>query len=511
MKIISNLFVSTALLALSSWGVVKQPNIIIYIVDDLGVMDSSAPFLADKDGNPVRHPLNDHYRTPNLERLAESGIRFSQFYAQSVCSPSRTSLLNGQNATRHGTTQWIKPTENNRGEFGPSQWNWEGFKENDFTIQAHLQSIGYQTIHIGKAHFGPLGHHAEIPTNIGFDVNIGGASWGRPASYYAANQYGNLMKGKPNTMHAVPHLEKYYESGEFLTEALTLEANDQIEKASQSGKPFFMHLSQYAVHSPFDSDPRFAANYAQSKLNKREQAFATLVEGVDHSLGQVIEKVKSLGIGEETIIFYLGDNGTDSPTGGHHEIGAAAPLRGKKATEMEGGMRAPLLASWVQPNPNNEMQKAFPIKSGAMQPQVAAIMDLVPTILDLTDSGAKVPSDHIIDGTSLKTQLSGTRNESRDDTFLMHFPHKHRGSYFTVYREGDWKVIYQYLPEVCKIKKRYRLYNLADDLSESNDLAPSMPEKVNELMGKMIQRLNEENALYPEKNGKELRPQLMKF
>lgn len=102
----------------------ERPNIILFLVDDMGLMDTSLPFDADENGNPLRHPLNDWYRTPNMERLAQTGIRFSTFYAQSVSSPSRTSLMTGQNATRHRTTNWINAESNNRNQYGPYDWNW---------------------------------------------------------------------------------------------------------------------------------------------------------------------------------------------------------------------------------------------------------------------------------------------------------------------------------------------------------------------------------------------------
>ena len=104
----------------------ERPNIVLFLVDDMGVMDTSVPFLTDGKGNPVRYPLNDWYRTPNMERLASQGVRFSQFYAQGVSSPSRTSLLTGQDAARHRVTNWIRSEEKNRDDYGPYDWNWEG-------------------------------------------------------------------------------------------------------------------------------------------------------------------------------------------------------------------------------------------------------------------------------------------------------------------------------------------------------------------------------------------------
>ena len=112
----------------------KQPNIVVFLVDDMGIMDTSVPFLTDDDGKPGRYPLNDWYRTPAMERLAERGIRFNQFYAMSVCSPTRISIMTGQNASRHHATNWINPWQNNRGTLGPNDWSWEGLKKGDVTL-----------------------------------------------------------------------------------------------------------------------------------------------------------------------------------------------------------------------------------------------------------------------------------------------------------------------------------------------------------------------------------------
>jgi hypothetical protein len=117
--------------SLTTWCVApsdaaEQPNIMVFLVDDMGVMDTSVPFLTDQDGKPKRYPLNDYYRTPSMQRLASQGIRFNQFYAMSVCSPTRISIMTGQNAARHGATNWINPRSNNRGPKGPPDWNWRG-------------------------------------------------------------------------------------------------------------------------------------------------------------------------------------------------------------------------------------------------------------------------------------------------------------------------------------------------------------------------------------------------
>lgn len=145
------------------WANGQRPNIIVFLVDDMGVMDSSVPFLTQRNGVPEVHPLNRFYRTLHLEELSRRGTRFSTFYAQSVSSPSRVSLLTGQNAARHGTTNWIQSESNNRTPYGPHRWNWRGLTCRSVVYPRLLQQAGYRTIHVGKAHFGPMGSEGENP------------------------------------------------------------------------------------------------------------------------------------------------------------------------------------------------------------------------------------------------------------------------------------------------------------------------------------------------------------
>lgn len=188
------------------------PNIIVFLVDDMGVMDTSVAFLTDAAGAPKRYPLNDYYRTPNMERLAARGIRFNNFYSMSVCSPTRIALMTGQNAARHRTTNWINPDTNNRGPNGPPEWNWMGLKPGDVTLAALLRSTGYRTIHVGKGHFGPRNSPGADPRNLGFDVNVGGASIGAPGSYYGAENFG--LKGN-RAASGVLGLDQYHGTETF--------------------------------------------------------------------------------------------------------------------------------------------------------------------------------------------------------------------------------------------------------------------------------------------------------
>lgn len=487
-----------------------QPNIVVFIVDDMGPMDTSVSFVTDSSGQTLEQPLNNWYHTPNMEKLAANGTRFSQFYAQSVCSPSRSSLLTGQNAARHHTTTWINPTKNNKGEFGPSEWNWNGLDSDSITFPRLLQNQGYRTIHIGKGHFGPLLSEGENPKNIGFDVNIAGSSWGRPKSYYGQNHYGNHAKYKKrdNTFtHNIPHLSEYHGKDVFLTEALTLEANKQIERAVEDDKPFLLYMSHYAVHDPFDSDPRFASRYNNRGYSKRAQAFATLIEGMDKSLGDIVKKLSDLNVADNTIIILLGDNGSDAPLGKNDEIASSAPLRGKKGTSWEGGMRAPLIISWAELKAGSIQQANLSINSNQTNTNITTIMDIFPTILSVTNTPK--PENAMIDGESLMPALAGQINTPLHNEFLMHFPHSHRHSYFTTYRQGDWKLIYQYNPEGNKNVERYQLYNLAKDPNESNNLASTEKGKLADMVKAMRYKLKEQNAQYPiSSNGTELEPEL---
>lgn len=486
------------------------PNVIVFLVDDMGVMDTSVPFLTDQDARPVRYPLNFYYRTPNMERLAAQGIRFSQFYAMSVCSPTRISLMTGQNAARHKTTNWIDPDRDNAGPLGPKEWNWRGLQSNSITLARQLQSKGYRTIHIGKGHFGPKGTEGSSPSNLGFDVNIGGSSIGMPSTYYGEKNYGNAGGSitKANT-HPVPNLEKYHGTDTFLTEAITREAIAQIDQSRAEAKPFFLYLAHYAVHGPFDSDPRYASNYVGTDKPPLAKAFATLVEGMDKSLGDVMDHLQKIGAAENTLILFVGDNGSDAPLGPPHTVACAAPLRGKKGSHYEGGVRVPFIAAWGKPNRANAIQQRLPIAIGAVQTQIAAVYDLFPTILNLTE--IETPKDHVVDGADLATLMQGRIDSSHSVEFLMHYPHApHRSDYFTMYRRGNWKLIYHYVPTADQSgNARYQLFDLLNDPFEQNDLADSLPAQVSRMTRLMIERLTEQQALYPvDKNGALIEPVL---
>ena len=269
--------------------------------------------------------------------------------------------------------------------------------------------------------------------------------------------------------------------------------------------------------TPFESDPRFAAHYKSSGKSQAAQAFATLIEGMDKSLGDILHHLHALGVAEETLILFMGDNGSDAPLGHQHEVACAAPLRGKKGSHYEGGMRVPFIAAWAKTNPEHSLQKALPIPLGKIQTQVANVTDVFPTLLEITGASSFKPQDHIIDGHSLTRRLKGLRDARIPEHFLMHYPHAvHRSNYFTTWREKDWKVIYHTLPEIPTTGGRiqfsdghYELYHLGEDPYESHNLAKEKPEKLRSMMESMIDQLKAMNAVYPvDPSGQALPPVL---
>ena len=459
----------------------KRPNILLFLVDDMGVMDTSQAMLTDEAGELKSFPLNAFYRTPNMERLASTGVIFSQFYANSVCSPSRVSLLNGQSSARHRVTQWIKPSERNE---GPDGWRWEGIGSEDVSLPKVLKEHGYQTIFCGKGHFAPTGYDGADPRDLGFDVNIGGTAIGHPGSYYGEKNY-----AKADGAYAVPGLDAYHGSDTFLSEALTLELKKAMDEAVEIDKPFFIDMSHYAVHAPFESDPRFVKSYKNAK--SKHAAFASLIEGMDKSLGDLLDHLEALGVAEETLVIFLGDNGSDAPIGqkSEHKVASSAPLRGKKGSHYEGGMRVPFIASWAKVSPEGAIQKRLPIRQGVVNSDFATIEDVFPTLL--VAAGVGLPDGHVVDGHDLWPYFSEHQG-TRPQQFLMHFPHKHRSSYYTMLRSGDWKLVYHYRRPAAKAME---LFNLKQDPNESKNVVSREKDIAQAMLKVMREALIEAKAL----------------
>lgn len=477
----------------------ERPNILFFLVDDMGVGDTSVPFFY-QNGQPERIPQNDLYRTPNMEKLASQGRLFTNAYSYSVCSPTRISLMTGQAAPRHRVTTWTHPKESSidtglvkvGGLRSPTDWSISGIDRSLPLLPQLLRDAGYKTLFAGKAHFGPDDTAAGDPTNLGFDVNIAGFGGGGPGSYWGKYNYSaNHRTGKH--VWDVPGLEKYHGTDTFLSDAITTEMNGAIEAAVKEGKPFFAYMSHYAVHAPWlYPDARFSKNYPE--LNGQALAFATLVEGMDDSFGRMLEKLDELGVAEETLVVFFSDNGSAWSANG--------PFRDKKGSRFEGGLRVPLIVSWAKRNAQNPIQEKFSIPSNSVDHRVVTCVDMMPTMLGI--GNAVIPEGSVIDGFDVSPYFEGKDTECRPAEFLTHFPHRHRNTLFSTFREDDWKLIYSYANE------KWELYNLASDPFEKRNVLDSNLDTSESLARKMVQKLDSMQALYPvsEENGGPVKPNL---
>ena len=250
------------------------PNILFILSDDMGWQDTSVSF------GPDRTTWNDRYRTPALERLAREGMKFTQAYACAVCSPTRVSLMTGQNEARHGVTQWTylsgeRPTSDLvHPTLSHADWNWNGLQPvpgmnhavSVPTLPALLKRAGYRTMHFGKGHLGAAGTPGADPKAFGFDVRIGGRDAGGCGSYYGQQNFG--AKAHPNGPWRAWDLDHYFGQDIHLTEALTREAKREIRAAVASDQPFFCYFAHYAPHTPIKPDERFAPRVSRRWIRR---------------------------------------------------------------------------------------------------------------------------------------------------------------------------------------------------------------------------------------------------
>ena len=291
----------------------KRPNIILFMVDDMGWQDTSLPFWTQKTH------YNELYETPNMERLARQGMMFTQAYASSISSPTRCSLITGTNAARHRVTNWTLQkntmTDRKDKQLAVPDWNYNGVSQvpgtnNTFVGTSFVQILkdnGYHTIHCGKAHFGSIDTPGEDPHHWGFEVNIAGHAAGGLASYLGEENYGHTKDGKPVSLMAVPGLEKYWGTETFVTEALTQEAIKALNKAKKYNQPFYLYMAQYAIHVPLNKDMRFYDKYKKKGMTDHEAAYATLIEGMDKSLGDLMNWLEKNDEADNTIIIFMSD------------------------------------------------------------------------------------------------------------------------------------------------------------------------------------------------------------
>jgi arylsulfatase A-like enzyme len=446
---------------------VGQPNIVLFLVDDMGPHDTSVPFNLDTNGVPVAYGFNDFYVTPNMESLAADGMRFTSAYAQSVCSPTRCGIMTGHNSARHAVTDWV-----GSGSTGvPVNWRSAGLDASDTTLPKLLKLGGYRSIHVGKAHFAISS--VDVATDLGFDVNIAGGRWGHPPAGYI---------GTPG--YGLPGLEAY-DGSLFLTKALTIEANKALEDAVDDDVPFFLNMAFYAVHAPFTTNPDATGDYSAATGDTHAK-FATMIEGMDMAVGEIRQKLVDLGVAEETLIVFVGDNGSDSPATNVDTlpdgIYSDFPMRGMKGSKWEGGIRVPMIACWGAVNPNNAFQQAIPIPANSIETDLVATWDLPVTFLNIAGLAGAVGFGD--DGHDLTPYFSATPGTHRPQEIVVHYPHNHRSDFFSLIRQGDMKLIYNYQ------SNSHQLYNLADDPTESNNLATSDPNTLTRMARALAQQLD---------------------
>lgn len=459
----------------------EQPNIVFFLVDDMGWQETSVPF------HTASTALNQRYRTPHMERLAAAGMKFTQAYASAVCSPSRVSALTGMNAARHRVTNWTLRKNGSPDQpdklLQPPVWNMNGIgMEAGFerTMQvtplpALLRAAGYRTIHCGKAHFGAKDTPGENPLQLGFDVNIAGHCAGGPGSYWGEKNYSAAWRTKPPaTIWDVPGLAAYHGTNTYLTEALTLEAIKAVTQSVADKKPFYLYMAHYAVHAPWEKDDRFYQRYITAGLKPFEATLASMLEGMDQSLGDLMATFERLGITDNTIILFLSDNGSPS------QCPPNLPLRGHKLTPYEGGTRVPMLAKWPGV-----------VKPGTTNRNPVVIEDLFPSILELAGVSWRGKTIQTVDGISLVPLLKGEGTTAADRPFVWHFPHHYDEPPFSSIRVGDWKLIYHHAD------RRFELFNLDADLAEKTNLATKEPQKLRELAAKLTVLLKDRGALMP--------------
>ena len=460
----------------------RRPNIIFFLVDDMGWQETSVPFHTEVTA------LNRRYRTPNMERLAAQGMKFTQAYASAVCSPTRVSALTGMNVARHRVTNWTlrkNASPDNASQLvEPPAWNVNGICTNagvERTMQVTplpvlLRSAGYRTIHVGKAHFGAEATPGENPLQLGFDVNIAGHAAGGPGSYWGEKNFSAAWRTKPpDTIWDVPGLEAYHGQDIYLTEALTLEAIKQVEKAVANQQPFYLYMAHYAVHAPWEKDDRFYQKYLDAGLKPFEATLASMIEGMDKSLGDLMGTLERLGVADHTIILFMSDNGSPS------QCPPNLPLRGHKVAPYEGGIREPMIVKWPDVT-----------KPGSVCRAPVVIEDFFPTILDLAGADWRGKMIQTVDGVSFVPLLKGDSNPLADRAFVWHFPNNYGGQTpFSAIRQGPWKLIYHHAD------RRFELFNLDADIGETRDLAKENPAKVAALAKLLGDRLRDENAQMP--------------
>jgi arylsulfatase A-like enzyme len=444
-------------------------NVVFILADDLGATDLGATG-------------STFYETPHIDSIAKSGMRFTDGYAAcTVCSPSRYSILTGKYPPRSGITDWIGSGTGKLAEIVNPLLpppNTAALPFDETTLAEAFKAAGYTTFIAGKWH---LGHKpSEYPEHHGFDINKGGYGQGQPGNFYAPYKNPRLEDGP---------------KGEALNLRLGRETAAFIEQ--NKDKRFFAYFSLYAVHTPIQTTKEKWKKYRDkaektgpldrerykeddgylARVVQDHPVYAGLVEEMDDSVGIVLDKLKELGLDQNTIVVFTSDNGGVSIAKGESYT-SVLPFRGGKGSDFEGGIRVPFF-----------IQAPGITKPGSVNPTPVIGTDIYPTLLEL--AGIPFKSEQHLDGVSLAPLLKGGTAAKRD--LFWHYPHysPHGRGPSSWMRSGDWKLIHRWEDG------RDELYNLADDVGEQNDLAAKNPEKAGELRSRLDRWLADVGAKIP--------------
>ena len=438
-----------------------QPNVVLILIDDLGWKDVG--FMGSK-----------FYETPNIDKLARTGVIFTNAYAAcSVCSPTRASIQTGRYPARLGVTDWIRarfqlntaevkappPYEENGNKKLRTPSNPYWMETSEITIAEILKKSGYFTCHIGKWNLGPDDYY---PEKQGYDLNIAGSDMGQPVNYF--DPYSDA-KGV-----SFPNL-KPRQKGEYLEDRLASELKTVIEQ--HKDKPFFINMCNYAVHTPLMAKQEIIKKYESKKVvdGQKNIVYAAMIESMDQAVGTLMNTLKENNLLKSTVVIFLSDNGgligsTDN-----------SPLRSGKGYPYEGGIRIPMIVSWNGKITGNKVSD-LPVTT----------VDLLPTICALTKS--PLPETEL-DGRDISPALKGKK--LNQVPLYWHFPHYREGGVvpYSIIRDGDWKLIKRYEGTT------FELFNLKNDLGEKIELSGKNPDKVKELDTKLQSWLKYTNAKMP--------------
>jgi arylsulfatase A-like enzyme len=464
----------------------RRPNFVFFLGDDLGRQDLGCYG-------------STFYETPNIDRLAAQGMRFTSAYAACpVCSPTRASIMTGKYPARIRLTNYIAGARS--GKLLSAEY-FHYMKLEEVTLAEALKEAGYRTYFVGKWH---LGNEPYYPEKQGFDVNIAGHSAGSPPTYFYPYQRGD---------RSIPGLEEG-QPGEYLTDRLTDESLKLIEQ-NQEG-PFLLYLSFYTVHIPLaakkdlvekyqakaqrlglTAKPRFLTDEdwpkaaagdekwratLRTRILQDHAVYAGMMETLDQNVGRVLKKLEDFGIADNTIVIFMSDNGGLATAEGQPT--SNLPLRAGKGWLYEGGIREPMLIRWPGVT-----------KPGSTCDEPVTSTDFYPTMLEM--AGLPPKSEQHVDGESLVPLLKGTGRPQRKAIYW-HYPHysNQGGGPGGAVRAGDFKLIESYEDN------RVELYNLRSDLGEQHDLAAERPEKAAELRQMLRQWRKEVGAVMPDPNPK---------